>query len=204
MARRRDHLPRGLAALGVTLFSVPFIALVLLLAVTMPRCFFDADPFLGAHGYVLCPERCDDCRGPLRVYTEWHHNGGEHTTNGPQYFCRTPTNRVATMSDQEMDGRLHELEPYELDWAPAAATYMTLVLLLVPLAAIRAISVNRRAERQAADLEEEMATIARSAGLAVPAGPLLGGRSGVGMGLMALAGSLLLPLAIIALELALR
>ena len=28
--------------------------------------FFDADPFMGAHGYVLCPERCDDCRGPLR------------------------------------------------------------------------------------------------------------------------------------------
>lgn len=202
MAQLRDRLPRGLGALGLTFLTTPIIALPLLLLVTLPRCFFDADPFLGAHGYVLCPETCTDCSGPFRVYTDWRHNGGEHSTNGPQYFCRTPTNGVATMPDKEMERSLDKLEPYELVLAPAAATYMTLVLLLIPLAVIRASQAHRRSERQAAELHERMGALAARIGTFVP-WPVPR-KSGFGLGLLVLLGSLLLPLAVIALELALR
>src|SRR5262249_54161217 len=108
---------------------LPVFALAGLVVVTIPRCTADADPFLGAHGYVLCPYRCKGCTGPYRVYTEWEHNGGEHSTNGADYYCPTRTNKVATMSDADLARNARELGAYELSIAPAAATYLTFLLL---------------------------------------------------------------------------
>lgn len=204
LAAQRDQLPTGLAALRGPLATIPALALAGLVAVTIPRCFFDADPFLGAHGYVLCPHRCEGCTGPLRVYTAWSHSGGEHSTNGPDYYCASPGNRVATMSERELEGARHQLDRYELSFAPAAATYLTFLLLLLPLVPILGLRGHRGAARRRAELEEAMATLAST--LSPPADPpeRAPGRAALGSWSMLVIGPALVALAVIALELSVR
>lgn len=167
-AAARDGIPVGARAVDGALASVPFVALALQLAVTIPRCTFDADPFLGAQGHLLCPHACTGCEGPFRVYTAWTHRGSKHSTNGPQYFCRTSSNRVETMTDAELYAARHSLGQYELLWAPAAATYLSLLLLLLPYAAMRARRRHRDgvAARDAKELE--VARLAAEAGIEPP------------------------------------
>lgn len=204
LAGKRDALPLGLRALTGALFSMPIFAFALLVAVTLPRCFFDADPFLGSHGYVLCPAACHGCDGPFRIYTEWEHNGGEHSTNGPQYFCRTKTNRVATMTDQEMESSLHLLAPYELSWAPAAATYLSLLVLLFPAAVVVAVRRHGRALLDRDRLEVELAELAAASGLDPPPRSPASAGPALRVALMALGGAVAVPLLIILVELGTR
>ena len=78
------------------------LSLALLGLVSIPRCTLDADPFMGAHGYLLCPSVCSGCTGPFRIHTVWQRNGAEVSTGGAQYFCRASDNHVESMSDAEL------------------------------------------------------------------------------------------------------
>ncbi len=200
-ASARDAIPVGARALDDALFSVPILAGGLLFLVTIPRCTFDADPFFGVQGDLLCPHACRGCEGPFRLYTEWTHNGSEHSTNGPRYFCRTADNGVATMSDADFAASLHKLDRYELTFAPAAATYLTLLALLLPLAlwSARTRHLGGVGARAAAD--EELSRLAADAGIEAPPATARH-RSWVGFKLFAAA--LAVPSLVIALELALR
>jgi hypothetical protein len=204
LGERRAALAVGLASLRWPLATLPALALAGLVAVTIPRCFFDADPFLGAHGYVLCPHRCEGCTGPLRVNTEWEHNGGEHSTNGPDYFCASPGNRVATMSDRELSERRRDLSRYELSFAPAAATYLSFLLLLLPVVPLLALRGHRDARRRRDEIDEEMAALARTLSPRVPLPEALPRPAGLGPSLSLFFGTALLALLVIVVELAVR
>ena len=171
----------------------------------MPRCFFDADPFFGAQGYALCPSACTGCTGPFRVYTEWVHNApGESSTDGPRYFCLTSGNRVDAMSDAELESNMEKLGPYELSWAPAAATYLTLLLLLVPVVPVRAYRRHAAAARRRAALSAQVA--ADAAHLRVPEPQPVPMRSYAGLWAAVgfFAASVLVPLLIVLVELSLH
>lgn len=176
LAERRD-LRTGTRALSPPLAGAPVLALVLLLfPITPIRCFCSADPFMGMQGHLLCPHVCEGCTGPYRVHTVWnHHGGGESSTNGPQYFCQTPRNGVATMSDAEMSDKARMLGRYELHFAPAAATYLSLLVLLLPVALYLAgrthvVSIAKRArlKQQALALHAELRAGGDREGSALP------------------------------------
>jgi hypothetical protein len=202
LVERRDRLPLGFAAFIVALRAVPIVAFGLLIAVTIPRCVFDADPFLGLHGNILCPSVCQGCHGPFRIYTTWHHDGGEHSTNGPQYFCRTASNRVGSMPDAEFESHLKELEKYELDWAPAAATYLTLLALLVPFAVVAAFRRHKASIEERTALQAELDHLSAVARLEVPPPSPFSRGPPAARTLTALAVSVIAPLLVIAIELA--
>lgn len=218
LAARRDARTGG-RALSAPLVGAPLAALLLwVFPITPIRCLCSADPFMGVQGNVLCPHLCEGCTGPYRVHTIWRHTGpGKSSTNGPQYFCRTPQNEVATMSDAEMDRHVSSLGKYELYAAPAAATYLTLLVLLLPLVLYAArkthmVSIARRErfEGQARALHAELRASPGPDGATVPllfdpdavdpAPPARG--LGFALGLFALCG--VVPFLVIVLEIALR
>ncbi len=200
-AAARDAVPVGARVADGRFLGLPLLAALLLVAVTIPRCTFDADPFLGVQGELLCPYACKGCSGPFRIYTYWHHSGGSHSTNGPQYFCRTSTNGVATMTDEQLDGARHKLGAYELSWAPAAATYLSLLGLLLPYGVFASVGAHRAGVAARREKEEELAALAAAAGVTSPARqPTRGPWLGLAAMLLAVA----LPSLVIALELGLR
>ena len=168
-ARQRDEVPTGAAAVLGELENLPYVALAALVLVTMPRCFFDADPFGGAHGYLLCPAVCQECRGPFRVDTQWVHDGGFHSTTGPDYFCATDTNGVATLSDTELARVRGSLRRYELSVAPGALTYLTLFLLLFPVSLVSGIREHFLGKERRRALADELVPLSAAAAAPVPA-----------------------------------
>lgn len=200
-AIERDRIIVGARAVDEVLAVTPLVALALLVAVTVPRCNFDADPFFGVHGNALCPHACAGCEGPFRVVTKWTRSGSKSSTNGPQYFCRTATNRVATMTDSELKAARSQLAPYELTFAPAAATYVTLVGMLLPIMSIFAVRHHQKGVRRRAEAEAELEQLAAEAGVPPPPRE---SRWPSWLGVKLLGVALAAPSLIIALELSLR
>jgi hypothetical protein len=169
LAESRDAIPTGATAVFAELARLPLLALGVMVLVTLPRMFFDADPFGGAHGYALCPLVCADCTGPFRVHTEWHHHEGSHSTNGSDYYCATPTNEIFSLSDAEISRERPQLRPYKLAWAPGALTYASLLLLLTPVSALTGLREHFLNRRRRERLLPELERLAEAAGTTPPA-----------------------------------
>ncbi len=155
------------AALASGLFVWPIAAALLLLVVTIPRCA-DMDPLLGVNGYALCPNVCESCDGPLRVVTRWSCSGNSCSTNGPQYFCPSPENRIEQMNDVMLKQSMYKLSDFELSIAPAATSYLILLVFASPLLLLRTMRRYRRDEGKRKALEREVEGLARAARLPVP------------------------------------
>jgi hypothetical protein len=168
LAASRDAIPVSFTAVFAELARLPLLAVGVMVLVTLPRCFFDADPFGGAHGYPLCPSVCAECTGPFRVHTEWHHHEGTHSTNGSDYYCATPTNEIFALSEAEIMADRGKLRRYKLSWAPGALTYASLLVLLAPVSALTGLREHflnrRRRERMLPEIER----LARAAGTTPP------------------------------------
>jgi hypothetical protein len=150
--------------------TAPIWATLFFFLVLIPRCSFDVDPLLGVHGYALCPLACEGCDGPLRVVTHWNQTGpGEWTSNGPQYFCSSRKNGVATMSAEELDRRRSDLRGFELHYAPAAASWLVLLVVSLPWAVVLAVSGHVVRMRRRRRVERELQQLAEAMGVEVPA-----------------------------------
>ena len=167
-AGERDAIPTGKAAVFGELVKLPYLAIAVLVLVTLPRWFFDADAFGGAQGYLLCPQVCADCRGPFRVHTLWHHEEGTHSTSGADYYCTTPTNEIASLSDTELVAARSSLRPFRLAVAPGAATYLALLFLLVPASIGAGVREHFLASARRRACEPMLGELAAAAGVSVP------------------------------------
>lgn len=152
MAASRDRLPTLPRLITKMLVLWPILALALSVVVLVPRCM-NYDLTQGLEGHYLCPKLCSDCEGPTRVVTVWTQIGrSEHSSDGPQYFCPTPTNGIAgaTSVDLQARARAREMRPWELSpWAASAATFFLLLagmgpLFLIALLLRRMSSLKRR------------------------------------------------------------
>lgn len=170
--RERRRLPVGYAAAAKSVFALPLIALAALALTTVLR-WVDVDPLLGSPGYVLCPAVCEGCTGPWRVVTHWRRNwrGGWSTKEGPQYFCPSPTNGIASLTLDQLRERRASFSDYELVLAPAAASYLVWFLLLLPLVPFHAMHAVNAAKAEAAALETDIVVAARELGVPTPAPP---------------------------------
>jgi hypothetical protein len=164
LIQKRQDTPTGLRALEAPIRYLPALAFALLIVVSIPRCIFDFDPFVGVHGYLLCPHRCEHCKGPFRIYTVWDHDGGEHSTSGAEYYCQSPNNHLATMTQEEMASNLATLKPYELSLAPTAATYLTFLFLCLPFALFAGMRRHLRAVRARDVLDEQIGEVSHALG----------------------------------------
>ncbi|MCA9624484.1 MAG: hypothetical protein KC731_35920, partial [Myxococcales bacterium] len=136
----------------------PIHAAALLVLVTLPRCFADADPLMGANGNVICPYLCRTCEGPFRVHTVWHHDDDGSSTNGPSYYC------------QSQGG---EREPFV---SPAATTYLAMLLVSAPLVIVSAIVVFRRRRRRVEAIDRRLQELEPYGGPPPPPSPPTGFR----------------------------
>jgi hypothetical protein len=158
----------------VPIKRLPLVAAVLSIAVLVVRCSYDVDPLGGTYGYALCPKVCAECRGPARTVTEWVETGaGERGTNGPQYFCETPGSRVAEMSAQELKSQLRDLSRHELGaFSAFAASYLVLLLLLLPVGAVQSVQRALRNRPKYDALTAELQALARQLGEPAPPAPV--------------------------------
>lgn len=168
-AADRDALPSGWAAVWGEMVKLPYLAIAVLVLVTLPRVFFDADATGGAEGYALCRYTCADCRGPFRVYTYVSRSAGSVSTSGADYYCSSPSNDVSALADSELAARHAALGAISLSFAPGALTYLGLLGLLAPISFAAGVREHfagaaRRREREAA-----LAALAAAAELPVPA-----------------------------------
>lgn len=164
------HRPAAGLLDGLT--AVPILALVLMIPVTVSRCTADFDPLLGVPGYVLCPRACDGCEGPIRTITVWHETGpGEWSTNGAQYFCPSPENGIASMSDAALESNVYQLSQWELSYAPHGATFLMLFVLCIPFGAYRGLARYRVRSREREQLFEEVRAAAAKLGVPPPRPP---------------------------------
>jgi hypothetical protein len=202
LAARRAALPRGyLAATAGPLAALPVLALVAAIGALIPRCTFDVDPFFGVQGHLLCPAKCVDCRGPLRVVTVWHDQGDGYSTNGPQYFCPSPKNGLDRLRSRELASRVHELRAYELGHSPQATTYLFLLGLGVPWALWRGAGRTASARTARAGFDAQIGAIVAETGVPAPAErPAASG--GFLRALLVFCGAALLALLVIAVDLA--
>lgn len=171
LAQQREELTARSAT--VPMRRLPLIAAVLSIAVWLVQCSYDVDPLGGSYGYVLCPKVCAECRGPARTVTEWVETGaGERGTNGPQYFCQTPSNRVAELSAQELKLQLRNLSPHELGaFSAFAASYLVLLIALLPVGAIQSVRRALRNRPKYDALSAELQGLARQLGEPAPPAP---------------------------------
>jgi LSD1 subclass zinc finger protein len=202
LANRKRYQPTLLYLYCHSLTTLPLLALILLGVVTIPRCFLSADPLLGAHGYVLCPHVCNDCTGPFRTFTNWTDHGNEYSTNGPQYFCDTPKYKVNSMSKREMERQLYLFKRNELSWSPGAATYLILLIFVLPTVPVVATRRYRRKAVERVNLDAEIQALAAELGQPIPELPKPSLSSTLSSPVIALTAAVLIPLLIIVLELA--
>lgn len=201
--QQRDRVAGGTSlALSWQLWWWPLRALLLFVVITIPRCLFDADPFLGVQGHLLCPSLCDDCRGPWRVYTYWTKHDDSASTGGPRYFCRSEGGSIEELSDEDYFYQVKDKSRYELHVAPAMSSYLfalAITLLWIPYGVRRSRRENDRRKEQ---LDQEIATIATAMGRAPPPPTPPPGR--LRKALIVAAAAVLIPVAVILLELAVR
>lgn len=121
-----------------TLRWLPVGAFILSASIFLFRSCTDLDPLGGIYGFWLCPRVCAECEGPTRIYTEWTRTGpGESSTSGPEYFCRTPRNGLATLSKERLQAERHRLREYQLGGFSAfMATFLLVLLLMLPAASL--------------------------------------------------------------------
>lgn len=163
LTERRDQLPSNfLDALLPSLTWLPVFAALLLVPIAVCRCTADADPLLGAYGYVLCPKVCEGCQGPVRVSTEWTGNGnGEWTSDGADYYCVSDKNDIAELSDEQLEDSRMSLEPYRMNaLAAAGASYLILLALLLLLLPFQAASRLWASRSPRAELDAEIEEVA--------------------------------------------
>jgi hypothetical protein len=202
-AAERDRVTGGTAlAVATQLKWWPVRAFLLFVIVTVPRCFFDADPFLGVQGHVLCPALCEGCRGPWRVHTHWTHHMDEHSTDGPRYFCRPADPSSDRMSNERFFYDMPNVSKYELYVAPAMTTLLLLLGLTAPWIPYGTARARRDNERRREELDREVSAVAATLGERPPPARAPPGR--VKNGLIVGAASVLVPLLITLLELAVR
>jgi hypothetical protein len=200
LAAERSRLARSFgAAAAPALALLPVLAFALSIGVLIPRCTFDADPLFGVNGYLLCPAKCPDCDGPLRLVTVWEGGNGEYSTNGPQYFCPSKTNGVARMTSKELEQHAGELAKYELGASPAATTYLFLLGLASPWVVAR--GVRRRREDAARRAELDRAIGALVAEAREPAPPDVASPSRLGGPALFVLGTVAVALLLVAVDL---
>jgi hypothetical protein len=108
------------------------------------------------------------------------------------------------MSDDELSASVHKLERYELSWAPPAATYLTLLLMLVPLGVAASLRVHLVASRKVEMLGAQLADVAVALRAHPPPHQPVPALDKMRRGLTVLTIAVVVPVAIILLELALR
>lgn len=151
-----------LSAASSTLVRLPLWALILLIPIAATRCVADADPLFGVYGHVLCPEVCDDCRGPARVVTVWTGGNGSYSSNGAQYFCPANTNNIDDMTDEQLEFSSHLLTHWELSWiAAVGASFLIVLVLLLPFAPFLIVRRKLGDGGRAAELDQGIAAIAQ-------------------------------------------
>lgn len=152
---------------------LPVAALLLFVPVFTLRCSADADPLGGVYGYPLCPMVCPECHGPTRVHTTWIQTGSsEWSTNGPQYYCETPTNHVADMTDQRLESGQTALSPYELGGFSAfMASVFILILMLCPVGVCLSINKAIKNRVEAERISNELRELAQTLGQEPPEAP---------------------------------
>jgi len=157
LCRERTLLMTGGRALPWNMIKLPVIALALLPLASIPRCYADIDPFVGVQGYALCPEVCEGCTGPMRVHTEWNSlGGGEYSTDGAQYYCEPP-------------GYVADKGLIEMSWVAAvAATYVLLLIVLLPFLPLLAWRTHIKAVAKRDDLDRQIQRISSQLGDAPP------------------------------------
>ncbi len=170
---QRDMLPSNFFdAMLPSLTFLPVIAALLLVPIAVSRCVADADPMLGAYGYVLCPKVCEGCHGPARAVTAWHSTGGgEWSSDGADYYCPSDKNEVGEMSDEAIEEAGANLEPFRLSAvAVMGATYLMLLALLLLLMPFQAASRWGSSRAPLAEVNAEIEDVAGQ--LRVPPPPL--------------------------------
>jgi hypothetical protein len=160
-------------ALAPALTALPLLAALCMIPVSVSRCSLDADPLMGVYGYALCPKVCDGCDGRVRVVTAWHQTGpGEYSSDGAEYFCSSPSNGVATLSDEQLEQSRASLGGASLSFlAAAGASYLLLLLLLSPLVPVWATARWLRHRAALQRLDADVAAAAAELGLAAPYPP---------------------------------
>jgi hypothetical protein len=189
-------------ALASQLWLWPLRASLLFVVITIPRCFFDADPLLGVNGYALCPSFCEGCDGPFRIHTHWTHHDDSHSTDGPRYFCRKPGSATEELSDEAFFRKTADLSEYELYVAPAMTSYLILLGLSFVLLPFGVRKTRRRNDHRKDQLEREVSALAASLGEGVPnatADP-----RPLRRGLTVAAAAVVIPVLVTLLELAVR
>lgn len=168
-AAERDAIPSGVAAVAGEMVKLPYLAIGVLLLVTLPRVFFDADATGGLEGIALCPATCADCRGPFRVYTHVSRGEGSVSTRGADYYCQSPSQDVSTLADSELAARRASLGPISLSFAPGASTYLGLLVLLFPISFVTGVREHFAGMARRRAHESALATLATAAAMPVPA-----------------------------------
>jgi hypothetical protein len=87
---------------------------------------------------------------------EWQDDA---TAKGPQYFCLSPANSIATLSDSQLNSSLRQLQAYELVAAPAAASWLMLLVLLSPAFPYLLLRSRRAGKARAAALDNASSAI---------------------------------------------
>ncbi len=202
LVAERRALRTGYAAAARSVLGLPLVAALGFAAITVPRSFFDVDPLLGSPGYLLCPTVCQDCTGPWRVVTHSTRRANRDIRGAPQYFCPSPTNGIASLSDNQLKDRRASYARYELVAAPAASSWLAIVLLFLPAAVLHAWHAASSAKGKAAEIDAELFAAAKQLGLAVPEPPRPPGFAVLVRAALLVAATIAGAVAVIALELA--
>jgi hypothetical protein len=154
---KRSKLRTGLMAVVELMGSLPLYAFALVILLAPIRCISDADPLLGIYGLPLCPNVCQGCYGPTRTITRWSHFGGKHSTNGAEYYCNGPSQKVDRLSDERLEDLASSLGAQQLGFLAAfGASYLILLGMLVMGLPIAGLSRHRKNAAYAQELEREI------------------------------------------------
>ncbi len=154
---KRSKVHTGFMAVVDLMSILPFIALVLLLLLAPIRCVSDSDPLLGVYGLPLCPHVCTGCYGPTRTITRWSSFGNEHSTDGAEYYCNSPSQKVDRLSDERLEELASSLTRQQLGFMAAfGASYLTLLGILVMFLPITGLRRHRVSAAYAQELDSEI------------------------------------------------
>lgn len=175
---KRVKVRTGFMAVVDLMSTLPYIAFGLLIMLAPIRCMSDSDPLLGVYGLPLCPKVCSDCYGPTRTVTRWSSSGpGEHSTDGAEYYCNSPRQRVDPLTDARLEELADSLKQQELGFvAVAGGSYLMLLAALVMLLPITGTKRHRVSGAYAQELDQEISVLSARLGepppeLAVDGGP---------------------------------
>ncbi len=168
--REREKLALGLPAMTSIIRGIPFLALVMMLPVSVVRCSADADMLMGVYGVPLCPQVCADCEGPTRTVTIWTPSGpGEWTSDGAQYFCQTAKYPLGEWDSAAIEGAAYQMRDNEMGFLAAnGATYLVLLMLASLLVPIRGYQRHTKNAARAERLDAQIRDLSQRLGRAPP------------------------------------